>query len=259
MRGNVITTRRDRDGKPILFTDEPLITPEKFSELQRGLTARARSRGEPQARHLLWNVAYCGECSAKLYGHRRNKHESKGNYYACRNCGVSARLEALETRLETFLLGQWGSRVLETLKVIEGDDHAAEIARLEQRAERWRADLADEHDDNLASALGELEGRIGELRRTRTPDHHEWIPVNPPETVGHYWARSDTTGRNALLRLSGFRMAVRDSESIVIQRGHPGDVADGLAVPHGPGDREDVFEVAGVLVTASPDGTVTVG
>lgn len=258
MKGSVLTVRRDRDGQPVTFTDEPLITSEKQDELKRVMATRARSRGAPQARHLLWDVAFCPVCKGKLYGHRHLSN-AKQNYYQCRNClGVNARLEKLDAAVESFLLSQWGDRVLETLKVVKGDDHSAEIARLEAKAERWREDLAEEHTEGLASDLEALEGRIDALRRKREPDRAEWVPVATGETVAAYWARSDSTARNALLRLSGYRAIASKDGSVIIQRGHPGQITDGLVIPHDTGDSEDVYQIAEVNFIRDEDGTLRV-
>jgi DNA invertase Pin-like site-specific DNA recombinase len=206
MKGSVIATRRDNAGQPISFTDEPLITADEFSDLQRAIQGRARARGQAQARHMLWGVAFCGECSGKFYGHRRHKHAGKRNYYSCRNCsGMSARLEDLDDLVTRLLITDAGDRVVHEQRLIPGDDHAAEIAKLERRAERLRSELADEHDDDLASALRRLERRIETLKADHEPDQLVWVPVESGETVAQMWARldGDTEAKNKVLRDGG--------------------------------------------------------
>jgi DNA invertase Pin-like site-specific DNA recombinase len=202
MRGSVVTTRRDRDGQPILFTNEPLVIPEVWRDLQASLDSRARTRGERQARHLLWDVAFCPKCQGRLYGHRQVKRPEKGSYYSCKTCPKTHKpLVQFESDVIAKMLSSYGGQTMLTRELVRGDDHAGEISRLEQRAERWRADLADEYDDALASALAALESRLRELRETRTPDREEWALSPTGETVADHWASLATVEeRNKFLR-----------------------------------------------------------
>jgi hypothetical protein len=199
----VMVCRRDDQGQPVMFTDEPLITEEEFRELQRAISERARARGVAQARHLLWNVAFC-DCGGKLSGHRRVKHAEKGSYYSCNACHLCYPLERMEAFVVAGLMEVAGGKVRLEQKIIAGDDHAPEIRRLERKAERLRSELADEPDDDLAAALATTESRVKALRADHVPDSVDWVPVANRELVRQWWKRNeDTTERNAFLRRFG--------------------------------------------------------
>lgn len=218
MRKNDVTVRRGRDGKPITFTDQPLITDEQWSKLQDALKIRARHRGQAQARHLLWHVAYCRNCSVPcddelpclthdvtLYGHRRIKNQAKGNFYACKQCGTATRLERLEDYVTRKVLDSYGSRLYLEQVTIQGDDHSAEIIKLERRAERLRNELDAEYDADLEQAIRNIEAKLAELiSGPHEPDRVVWRPVQPETTVAQHWAQLDTIGRNKFLRDYGF-------------------------------------------------------
>jgi hypothetical protein len=222
MKGSVVTARRGEDGKPIMFTDQPLISEDRWNLLQDSMRRRTKARGMPQSGHLLYRVLFCRNCSPELrdldsghapkelprkydvqmYGHRRSIHTEKGSYYTCRKCGTSIRLERVESFIERLVLSEVGSRVLLERRIIPGDDHATEISRLERAAERRRELLADEPDDeNMARSLAAMEARIAELRsKPHEPDRIEWQAVDSGITVADYWATLDTEGRGRFLR-----------------------------------------------------------
>jgi DNA invertase Pin-like site-specific DNA recombinase len=202
MRGRVITTRRGPDGQPIMFADVPLIDRATFDEIQRCKATHSRSRGEPQARHMLWDVGFCYECGGKLYGHRHKKQVSYSDYYACRMCSrITDRIDVIEPYVEAGLLSAAGDFPYREPTLVPGDDHAGEISKLEQRAERYRTDLADEYDEGIAEALQRLEGRIDKLRTSRTPDRILRLPKANGETIAQHWAGLSTaTERNKFLR-----------------------------------------------------------
>ena len=58
-KGQVVATRRGKDGQPIMFTDEPLIDQETWDELQEAIKAGSRARGQAQSRHMLYRVLFC--------------------------------------------------------------------------------------------------------------------------------------------------------------------------------------------------------
>lgn len=211
---------RDRDGQPVKFTDAPIITQDEYRRLQDALRSRSKHRGQAQARHVLWNVLFCRACSqtcdhalpcpehdAKMYGHRRVKDPTKGNYYDCRTCGFTIRLEVAEETVARRVLRDYGKRLLVEPVTIPGDDHAVEITRLERRAERLRAELDEDYDEDLANAIKRIERNITDLRNApHEPERTELRPVVPNITVADHWARiaDDPTELNKFLRDYGF-------------------------------------------------------
>ena len=162
-KGQIVATRRGRDGQPIMFTDEPLIDQDTWDLLQDANKAGSRARGQAQSRHMLYRVLFCRTCSPRpfspdtaviMYGNRR--HTGAGSarhtkdhreYYNCKSCGLNIRIDRVEPLIETLVLNEVGDRVLLEKYIIHGDDHAADISRLERAAERRRELLADDPDD----------------------------------------------------------------------------------------------------------------
>jgi site-specific DNA recombinase len=213
----VVTVRRDRDDKPIIFTDKPILTREKYDQLQEALSARSRHRGQAQARHMLWHVAYCRKCSqpcdhdrpclvhgVPLKGMRQpNKRLNHAGYYICKNyseCHMQTRIDDLEQDLTADLLEKAGPRLLLERAVIKGADHSAEIIRLERKAERLRRELDEDYDEDLERAVVKAEKTVAELLATVEPDRVVLRPVEPRITVAGYWDTLDPMGRNKFLR-----------------------------------------------------------
>jgi site-specific DNA recombinase len=218
MEGNLQTTRRDRNGQPIRFTDDPIISYERWDDLQDALKSRSRNRGELQARCMLWNVAFCRNCSqpcedelpcpehdVKLYGHHRKKYASKGNRYSCRRCGFSVGLETLEGYVEWRLLKNAGRNPLMEPKTIHGSDYSAEIIKLERRIERLRMELDVEYDEDLERSIHNAETRVADLMQgPHEPDRIELRAVEPPITLAKHWASLATSkDQNQYLRSTG--------------------------------------------------------
>lgn len=216
MNGGRQEIRRGRDGQPVRFTDEPVISEERWADLQDVLQSRGRHRGQPQARHMLWDVAFCRDCSQPceddlpcaehdvlLYGYNRTKHAEKGNRYYCKQCGFGIDLAFLESYVEWRLLREQGRRPLLEARTIRGGDDSADIIRLERQIERLRRELdADPDDADIAEAIRKREVRVAELNAgPREPDRIVWVPVEPAVTIGEHWASLATPKeRNDYLR-----------------------------------------------------------
>jgi hypothetical protein len=218
MRNGVATVRRGKDGQPIMFTDEPLIDRDTWDLLQDAIKAGSRARGLPQSRHLLYRVLFCRGCSPEpfdpatgvlMYGNRR--HTGAGSdrhtkdhreYYNCKSCGLNVRLDKVEPLIEALILHEAGERVLLERRIVHGDDHAADMSRLERAAERRRELLADDPgDEDMARSLASMEAQIAELRRRpHEPDRTEWREAESGITVRQHWESLDTAGRASFLR-----------------------------------------------------------
>jgi DNA invertase Pin-like site-specific DNA recombinase len=202
MNGISQEIRRDRNGQPVKFTDEPVITEERWRDLQDVLYARGRRRGQAQSRHMLWDVVFCSNCSqecedelpcsihdVRLYGQRRVTHTEKGNRYWCKQCGFSIDLELLESYVD-WRVSQAGHHPLMEPKTIRGGDYSAEIIKLERQIERLRMELdADPEDEDLARSIRKRETRVAKLHSgPREPDRVVLAPVEPRVTVADHWA-----------------------------------------------------------------------
>ena len=214
-KGQIVTTRRGKDGQPITFTDEPLVDQDTWDLLQEAIKAGSRARGQAQSRHMLYRVLFCRSCSprpfnpetaVRMYGARR--HTTWGNnvahnaYYTCKGCGLNIRVDRIEPLIEALVLNEAGGRVLLERRIVHGDDHAAAISRLERAAERRRELLADDPDDeDMKASLAKTEAQIAELRnQPHEPDTFEWREAEGRIKVADHWAALDTAGRAKFLR-----------------------------------------------------------
>jgi site-specific DNA recombinase len=213
-KGQIVATRRGKDGQPIKFTDEPLIDQETWDQLQEAIKAGSKVRGLPQSRHMLYRVLFCRSCSprpfkpetaVRMYGSRRHtafQGIAHNAYYTCKQCGLNIRIDKIEPVIAALVLKTAGSRVLLEKHIVRGDDHAAEISRLERAAEKRRQLLDDEPDDeDLQRSLTALQAQIVKAKdRPHEPDRPEWRPVSSGITVEAHWAALDTAGRAKFLR-----------------------------------------------------------
>lgn len=215
---NIVTIRRDRDGQPIKFTDDPILAPDQWRKLQDVIAANAKKRGAPQARRLLWNVAFCRDCSksceddlpcathdVKLYGFERVRgRQSKGSYYHCTQCGLHIRKTRFEAYVDYRVRKNAGSRPLLEYVIDDASEFSAEIIRQEKRIERWLLDLDTEYDANLEQAIANAQEKIKALiAGARKPREPRLVPVEPAITIGEHWAKLDPQGRNKFLRDTG--------------------------------------------------------
>ena len=201
-----------------MFTAEPLIDQETWDLLQDAIKAGSRARGQAQSRHLLYRVLFCRACSPRpfdpatavlMYGNRR--HTGAGTarhtrdhreYYTCKSCGMSVRIDRIEPLVEQLVLLEVGERVLLEKYIIHGDDHAAGLARLERAAEHRRELLADDPgDEDLARSLASTEAQITKLRAAaHEPDRPAWREAGDGIKVADHWAVLDAAGRAKFLR-----------------------------------------------------------
>jgi hypothetical protein len=123
-------------------------------------------------------------------------------YYTCRSCGLNIRIDRIEPLIEALVLHEAGGRVLLEKRVLHGDDHAADIARLERAAERRTELLADEPgDEDMKASLAKTEAQIAALRsRPHEPDSFEWHEVESGIKVADHWVALGTAGRAKFLR-----------------------------------------------------------
>jgi hypothetical protein len=209
-RGHIVATRRDKDGQPISFTDEPLIDRETWDQLQAAIKVGSKARGQAQSRHMLYRVLFCRSCSpepfnpttsVRMYGSRRHTGTHSA-YYTCKSCGLNIRLDRIEAYMEAIVLSKAGERVLLEKRIVHGDDHAAAISRLEKAAERRRELLADDPgDEDMARSLAATEAQLVELRnKPHEPDTLEWREADSRIKVAKHWESLDTAGRAKFLR-----------------------------------------------------------
>jgi DNA invertase Pin-like site-specific DNA recombinase/transcriptional regulator with XRE-family HTH domain len=112
-KGQIVTTRRGKDGQPIKFTDEPLVDQDTWDLLQDAIKAGSRARGLPQSRHMLYRVLFCRSCSprpldpataVRMYGARRHATWSPSEGVRGESVNFASRDQIVA--LGSFILGQ---------------------------------------------------------------------------------------------------------------------------------------------------------
>jgi DNA invertase Pin-like site-specific DNA recombinase len=219
MNGSHQEIRRDKQERPIRFVsdEDAILTEDEWRELQEILKARGRKRGMAQARHMLWDVVFCGNCSqpcedelpcdkhdVRMYGQRRIKDTSKPNVYWCKKCNLSIHLDLLENYVEWRLVNEAGNRPLLERREISGDDgRSSEIHKLRRQIERLRGELDITPDDeDLTALIRKRETQLAELDSgPRRPDSVVLVPVEPRTTIAEHWHElNDAKARNDYLR-----------------------------------------------------------
>jgi DNA invertase Pin-like site-specific DNA recombinase len=214
------------DGEPI--RREAILTDQEFRELQAALDrlavpATAR-RANPS---LLLQVAFCGSCWRVLYrvtyrGYAYYRCAAKGAVHAGTGprCAESRLIpaEVLEDAAARLFLDIVGRESEIVARVpVPGEDHSAEIATIDENIAR----LDDEYESGQLAprAYSRMVSRLEQRREVLAA-----LPVRLPtvrdrptgETFGKRWDRSDTAGRQALMREATFRLAAeRDSDGTV--------------------------------------------
>jgi site-specific DNA recombinase len=213
---HVITMRLDRDGQPVKFTDDAIVTADEFRTLQDVLAGSSYGRNHPQARRLLWNVAFCRDCSlpcdhelppceehdVKLYGYKRVQSEAKGDYYECKQCRLCCNLDRFDAYIDYLVRTTVGDNPLREAYTDWGDEsYSSRLRFLENRVERLRRELRTEYDANIEQAIQSGENEIKQLisgpQKKPEPMLRE---VQPRTTIAEHWASLDAKGRNKLLR-----------------------------------------------------------
>jgi DNA invertase Pin-like site-specific DNA recombinase len=198
---------RDADGAEVMVTAEPLLSRERWNELQAAMTSRGQHHRERVGGHQLLRVAYCRNCSPErgkhshgpqercisktcrvpLYGALRQGRTRK-DLYRCGRCGYATGMEELEIVLERFVLGRIGGKPMPKLVTIPGEDHTAELHTVEARIAEIEA-LVDSGSLPVASAARMLASAETERERLAAlPQREARVEyVATSQTVSEHW------------------------------------------------------------------------
>ena len=209
---------RDDDGRPVLQTDDPVLTGDEFEALQQVLNSRRRAKVDRRdTDSLLLGVVHCASCGKRMYFNRSRTGRTEP--YACSiyksgvKCpgaasikGTTADEYATEKFLDVF------GRV-EYTETIEhgGDDPRPEIARTAEELDLMASQLANASSDAerqvwkaRVTALGK---RLAELESR--PIVEPWTEQRPTgQTIADVWAQATTSQRRGMLREAGARLWV---------------------------------------------------
>lgn len=217
------TVVRGDDGMPVQY-GEPILTMTKQAQVLAALDARATSPTRTRQTGYLLDIAFCGNCSGKLYYKDWKVSESRYRYYMCRNrddCGEK-RLSA--EHLEDFITRAFLDMVghLEEIEhvPVPAEDHTEELTRARSNLQGIRGEYdrgeydypgGDEDYEQRRQSLVALVKRLSALPRSEARVES----VRTGKTYRQQWNAADKTGRRALLLRSGIKLyATREPDDI---------------------------------------------
>jgi DNA invertase Pin-like site-specific DNA recombinase len=212
---------RDSEGRPVLATNDPILTRAEFDAVQALLDGR--SVNNPVRRDtnaLLFGVAHCDNCGGRMY---LNVQESKPGQRPTYRCGAGSRGDVCEHPVniradwvDDYVTREYlrilGGLEITNVRTIPGYDPQPEIddtlAEYEaHRAERTqiksKAAMAswESHRDALDARLAELESRERVEPRTEQ--------LRTGKTAAEMWVKADTAKRRAMLTEAGVHLSVK--------------------------------------------------
>jgi site-specific DNA recombinase len=208
------------DGLP-LQRAKPLISEADYRRLQLTLDERKAKRATPKRANgsLLLRVAYC-ECGQPLY-----KVTSRNiDYYRCALIGKpngkcqaangAIRADVLEAATVEAFLVMIGGQPMTKRTLVPGENHDAQLARIDEAIERLMRDSRDGlYDDErersrFVSMLGELKTQRATLEALPSTQD-TWLDEPTGQTYRQRWDEMTTAeDRNRALRDSGMSVVL---------------------------------------------------
>lgn len=231
LRNSMYSTGRyviDRnDGVTVQHQTTPLVTPDVQRNAIAGLEARDTStralreshRGETTEQDFSGAV-WCPVCENPKPMYRYNgggKPKADGTptprtrRYGCKKivggCGKSVDADNCDREIDALMSGRLGPWIV--TRWIDGDDHAAELARVKLELKEVGArGLADDEEDALKAELRAERDRLAELAAHTEPGHWEARPSGKSE--GDRWAElNNAAERRAWLTSGEFMIYAR--------------------------------------------------
>ncbi|MFJ1704417.1 recombinase family protein [Kitasatospora sp. NPDC088346] len=231
------------EGRPLLDSDghpridrPPLINDDDWYKLQEVMKTKER----PEARinsagSRLVRVAYCGginkdgtACDEPMYGGSKKRLKNRkwtGEHvriYRCkiRGTGHSVTVDAdiVDQWAEDEFLKRIGNWSVMMQLADRGEDHSAEIARVNESIARLRRDreagLYDEDDEaEYGSMIGKL---LKERKKVKALPSRPASIVSVPtgKTYADLWHEADEEGKRRMMMRAGARLVVSTGKSI---------------------------------------------
>jgi site-specific DNA recombinase len=264
--GELIILRGD-DGKPLRFTDDPILDDDDWGRLQAVM--KVRPTGQHVNGFRLTRVAYC-DCGQPLYGNRRPG--GRQSYYRCATgatdhkkwCGARTIPSSdLEADIESHILRRWGKRELQRKTVRAAQDHTGDLEAVTRQIEDVEREFQAGNWPAASAArmLASLEAERERLAALPvTPVLEQWEPAGI--TLADHWDGLSEDDRGHLLRTMGVRAIARRDEAgeihTVVSLGDPEgfEQASGLLLSHTSEDHEPWYYVAGAFYRREQDGTL---
>ncbi|GAA1859376.1 recombinase family protein [Asanoa iriomotensis] len=218
------TVIRGADGLPVMRAPA-IYTQGEWSELQTALDALKATPRRTRQVSPLGGVLFCNVCEAPWYPVRPT--DAKSARYRCRSsvnragknfCGnPSAQAVVIDQAINTIMMEELGDTPIVRRDFVKGEDHTAELERVEQAIR----DLRDDRDAGLFRGerdAAEYRTRMGSLVTRR--DELAALPQRADEwrevpTGDHFWqvwpsivASANPTARRDFLLASGLRFYV---------------------------------------------------
>ncbi|MEU4477312.1 recombinase family protein [Micromonospora sp. NPDC023966] len=203
---------------------EALIPEADWKALQHALDGKRRPKYRAAPAALLSGLAFCGEDGSPLHFHWMFKPQrnQEYRYYRCSartkqgaDCAAkAARAEELEADALAVFLGMVGDLEVEERRLIPGEDHTAELARVDQALTELRDDRAaglysgDRGTAEYRAMYLSLEGKRAALAELpNVPDRWDMVPTG--RTFRETWdALATVEERRAFLADAGLRVNV---------------------------------------------------
>ncbi len=189
-----------------------LLGETKAAQLRAALRAREQTRGERTNGHMLLRVAFCQQCEAPLYCQVKRDRPS-GGYYRCLNCHTHMRMDHLERDAEGLVLATIGELELMKMELKPGDDHQAEIHKLERDIDAL---------ERITGTDTVIKAKLAEIKHLESlpfaPDHYE--PVPQGIKIAKHWETLDSQGKGSFLRTWGLKIRADRSGITGIELGN---------------------------------------
>ncbi|MEB3031078.1 recombinase family protein [[Mycobacterium] nativiensis] len=227
----------DSQGKPVLVSDEGVLTPEEFDRLQLAIQAR-RIPGvgkRTQNTSPLYGVIFCDECGKMMY-HRKYKPKADAEqpasgyqyeYYFCpSSCGRMIHAQVIYQMLEDRFLEELGQDKVTERVLIPAESHEAELkealAAVDELSSLVGTMTSEAMRHKLAEQLRALDVRISELEKLPVRESHfEYRETG--QTNEQAWSNADLDSRRELLVKGGISATAfkpKDLDDVVVFRLH---------------------------------------
>jgi site-specific DNA recombinase len=177
-----------------------LLGETKAAQLRAALRAREQTRGERTNGHMLLRVAFCDQCGSPLYCQLKRDRPS-GGYYHCIACtpAIYPARDKLEESAETLLLHLIGNQDHMKMELVPGDDHQAEIHKIEREIDALQ---------RITGTETVITAKLTEIKHLESlpyaPDHY--VPRPQGIKISAHWVTLDDQGKGAYMRSMGFKI-----------------------------------------------------
>jgi len=204
-------TVRDLQGNPVL-KGEPLISREKFDQLQATLDARSVVKSRTTKASPLLGVVVCKQCDKPLNFRRQTVGGKEYAYYYCPDKhGHQLPADDLAQDLAEKFLGELAHEKVLQRQYVPPESHQSELDEAVRAVDEITPLLGTVTSETLKtrllSQLSALDAKITQLE-TLPVREARWDYVETGETYGDAWEAAGTEGRRQLLLRSGITLAV---------------------------------------------------